>query len=158
MAHWSRTIIAADFKFDKSAEDLLRARNLEKGGKVQQAIDNAVIAWNLKYVPFQTGTLGKSPYASYAQPGGGRVIYNGPYARYLYYGEVYGPNIPVFDDDCGEPTRFFSPKGEKKHPTGRPLQYSTEHNALAGPFWFERMKADHADDILREAKNAAGIK
>lgn len=151
----SYTVISASFQFDKSTDDLLRARNLESGGKVQIAIDNAVIAWNLKYVPWRTGTLAKSPYTSSAP---GKVVYSGPYARYLYYGEIYGPNIPVFDDDSGEPTRFFSPKGEKKHPTGRPLQYSTEHSALAGSYWFERMKADHTDDILREAKDAAGVK
>ena len=60
--------------------------------KVQQAIDNSVIAWNTQYVPWKTGTLAKSPYRAYTP---GKVVYEGPYARYLYYGEVMGPNIPV---------------------------------------------------------------
>lgn len=138
-------------------DDLLRRFHLEKGGLVQQAIDKSVIDWNLQYCPWETGSLAKSAYAATVL-GSGKVVYPGPYARYLYYGEVYGPNIPVFDDNTGEPTRFFSPPGQKKHPTGRKLQYSTDVNPLAGSFWFERMKADHKDDILREAKAVAGIK
>jgi hypothetical protein len=146
------TILKANFQWNGQG-DLLRRCNLEKGGKVQQVIDKAVIDYDLQYVPMQTGTLGKSAYMA-TQIGSGRVVYSGPYARYLYYGEVMGPNIPVFEDDTGEPTRFFSPPGQKKHLTGRSLQYSKEVNPLAGSFWFERMKADHAQDILREAIDA----
>ena len=139
------------------SDDLLHKHHLEKGGLVQQTIDKSVIDWNLQYVPWKTGSLGKSAYSA-TQIGSGKVIYPGPYARYLYYGEVYGPNIPVFDDDSGVPTRFFSPPGRKKHPTGRALQYRTDVNPLAGSHWFERMKADHREDILREAKDVAGVK
>lgn len=146
------TVLKANFQWNGQA-DLLRRCNLEKGGKVQQVIDKAVIDYDLQYVPMRTGTLGKSAYTA-TQIGSGRVVYPGPYARYLYFGEVMGPNIPIFEDDSGEPTRFFSPPGQKKHLTGRSLQYSKEMNPLAGSFWFERMKADHMQDILREAKDA----
>jgi len=138
-------------------DGLLRRRNLEKGGLVQQTIDKAVIDYCIPYCPFDTGVLANSPY-SVTVIGSGVVEYPGPAARYLYYGKVYGPNIPVFEDDSGVPTRFFSPPGQKKHPTGADLQYKTDQNPMAGAFWFERMKADHADDILEEARHAAGIK
>lgn len=138
-------------------QDLLRKHHLEKGGLVQQVIDKSAIDWSLQYAPWKTGTLAKSPYSA-TTIGSGKIIYPGPYARYLYYGEVYGPNIPIFEDDSGIPTRYFSPPGQKKHPTGRELQYNTDTNPLAGSFWFERMKADHKDDILREAKSVAGCK
>ena len=111
----------------------------------------------MPYVPFKSGTLAQSAYSA-SKVGEGEVSWETPYARYLYFGEVYGPNIPVFEDDSGIPTRFFSPKGQKKHPTGRQLQYDTSTNPQAGSHWFDRMKADHMQDILREAKNAAGIK
>lgn len=136
---------------------LLRKANLEKGGLVQQVIDKAVIDYSLPYCPFDTGVLANSPYTA-TVIGSGEVIYRTPYARYLYYGKVYGPNIPVFEDDSGTPTRWFSPPGKKKHPTGKDLTYKTDQNPLAGPFWVERMKADHLDDIIEEAKHAAGIK
>lgn len=136
---------------------LLKKYGLEKGGRVQQVIDKSVIDWNLRYAPWKTGTLAKSPYSA-TQIGSGKVVYPGPSARYLYYGEVMGPNIPIFGDDTGIPTRFFSPPGQKKHLTGEKLEYDQSINPLAGAFWFERMKADHKDDILKEAKNSAGVK
>ena len=137
--------------------ELLRKFNLQKGGRVQEVIDKSVIDYNLQYAPWETGSMAKSAYAA-TQIGSGQVRYPGPYAHYMYYGEVYGPNIPVFEDDSGVPTRFVSPRGQKKLPTGRELIYSQDVNPLAGPFWFERMKADHLQDIIQEAKDAAGIK
>ena len=136
--------------FDKAAA--LERLNLQSGGLVQQVIDKSVIDWNLQYCPWDSGNLAKSAYTA-TQIGSGEVVYPGPYARYLYYGKVYGPNIPIFDDDTGTPTGFFSPPGKKKHPTGRDLKFSKDVNPLAGPFWFERMKADHLSDILKEAEN-----
>lgn len=140
---------------DFDTANLLEKANLEKGGKVQAAIDKAVIDWDMQYVPWDTGVLATSAYSA-TQIGQGEVIYPGPYARYQYYGEVMGPNIPIFEDNSGEPTGFWSKA--PKHLTGRPLKYRTDVNPLAGSFWFERMKADHLQDIIEEAKNAAGIK
>lgn len=134
---------------------MLSRLNLESGGKAQQVLDNAVIRWCEQYTPFKTGTLASSPYGA-TEVGSGEVVYPGPYARYLYYGEVYGPNIPIFEDNSEEPTGWFSPPGKKKHPTGRALQYSTGVNALAGSYWFERMKADHLQDIVTEVQNVVG--
>ena len=131
--------------------DLLAQFGLEEGGIVQQVIDKSVIDYCMPYVPHDTGTLETSPYAV-TVIGSGEIVYPGPYAHYMYYGEVYGPNIPVFIDDSGEPAYFFSPPGETKHPTGNQLQYSTDYNPLAGPFWLERMKADHLQDIIEEAR------
>lgn len=136
---------------------MLRRFNLEKGGLVQQVIDKTVIDYNLAYAPWETGDMATGAYGA-TQIGSGKVRYPGPYAHYQYYGEIYGPNIPVFEDDSGIPTKFFSPKDVKKHPTGRSLQHATDVNPLAGPFWFERMKADRLQDIIQEAKNVAGIK
>ncbi len=151
-----------EFKLEKvymdiDTERLLSRLNLEAGGLVQKAIDKAVIDWDLQYTPWETGTLAKSPY-SVTDIGSGEVVYPGPYARYQYYGEVYGPNIPIFEDNSGEPSRWFSPPGQEKHPTGRELQYQTDVNPLAGSYWFERMKADHLDDIVKEAKAYVGYK
>ena len=135
----------------------LKSRGLEPGGAVQKCIDKSVIDWCQQYCPMDSGTLSQSPY-SVTVIGSGTVVYPGPYAHYQYYGEVYGPNIPIFEDNSGVPTRFVSPRGKKKHPTGRQLTYRTDRNPLAGSFWFERMKADHLDDILREAKAVAAGK
>ena len=140
---------------DLDTQKLLTKLNLESDGLVQKVIDEAVIRYSMPYVPWETGTLAKSAYTA-TDIGSGMVIYPGPYAHYMYYGEVYGPNIPVFEDDSGEPTRWFSPPGRKKHPTGRQLQYATDINPMAGSYWFERMKADHLNDIIEEAKANVG--
>ena len=127
------------------------------GKEARTALHNAIISYCMPYVPFETGTLANSPWTA-SEPGSGQVIYNTPYARYLYYGQVYGPNIPFFDDDSEIPTYFRSPAGKKKHPTGRPLTYSQDLNPQAGPFWFDRMRGDHLEDIVEEVQDVvAGL-
>ena len=132
-------------------QDVLEARGLKPGGKVQKFIDSEVIRLCDPKVPFRTGVLKHSPMIA-SVIGQGLVIYATPYARYLYYGEVYGPNIPRYE--AGELAGFWSPPGQKKHPTGRPLTYSGAPER--GAFWFERMKAEHGEDILRGAAALAG--
>lgn len=145
------------FLSSSTPDQILNKYNLQTGGKAQQVLDKSVIDWCLQYCPWETGSLAKSAYAA-TTIGSGKVIYPGPYARYLYYGEVMGPNIPVFEDDTGIPTRYYSPPGRKKHLTGRQLQFSKDANPLAGSLWFERMKADHKADIIKEVKSVVGVK
>lgn len=136
-------------------EEILAKRDLETGGAVQRHIDSAVIRYSEPYTPFDTGDLARSPNAA-TDIGSGEVKYPGPYARYQYYGNVMGPNIPI--KQGGEVVGFFSPPNQEKHLTGAKLQYSTEVNPLAGSFWFERATADHKKDILEEASKIAGSK
>lgn len=135
-----------------SANDILRVLGLEEHGPVQQAIDKAVIDYMMQYWAYDTGTLARSAYTA-SDIGSGTIIYPGPYAHYQAMGEVYGPNIPIVRNGILE--GFFSPPGQPKHPTGRPLNYSKDVNPLAGAFPFERMKADHMEDILEEARKVA---
>ena len=138
-----------------SVEDLIKLCGIEPGGRVQKVIDKDVMDFSRPYCPFDSGALATSPYAA-TVVGSGEVTYPGPYAHYVYIGEIYGPNIPVFEDDSGAPTRFFSPPGEKKHPTGRQMEYATDINPLAGSHWVERMAADRLQDIIKEAQSIAG--
>ena len=143
------------FEWNKSEAEMLTERNLEAGGLVQKVIDNAVIRYCEPYVPFESGALSRSPNTA-SDIGSGEIVYPGPYAHYQYYGDVYGPNIPITQG--GEVAGFFSPPGQAKIPTGAKLEYNQEHSALSGSFWFERMKADRKDDLLQEACNVAGAK
>lgn len=145
--------ISARIVGDITPEGLEELCGLEEGGRVQQAIDNSVIEYMLPYWAWKTGALARSAYGA-SKIGSGQIIYPGPYAHYQYYGVVYGPNIPVFGDDSGIPTGYWSPPGQKKHPTGAALSYDTSVNPLAGAFPFERMKADRLADILMDAKDA----
>lgn len=134
-------------------DDILARRGLQPGGKVQKVVDEAVLRYCAPKVPFDTGYLIRSAITASAI-GEGLIVYATPYARYLYYGEIYGPNFPIFEG--GELAGFRSPKGKKKHPTGRPLTYRGAPER--GAYWFERMKAEHKDDIVQEAAEAAGGK
>lgn len=142
--------------FDGKLEDFVTPEELKEklginpGGHVQKVIDAAVIRECFQYVPFDEGVLAGSANTA-TEIGSGEVVYDTPYARYLYYGEVYGPNIPITEN--GIITGYWSPK--EKFPTGEKLEYSTEKNPQAGSHWFERAMEDHKDDILKEAQNAA---
>lgn len=142
-----------NFPFD--VEQVLEEFGLEDHGPVQKAIDKAVIDYTMAYWAYDTGTLARSAYSA-SDIGSGEIIYPGPYAHYMYYGEVYGPNYHFIDKYGNE--RWFSPPGKgSKHPTGRPIHYRTDKNPLAGSFPFERMKADHLEDIIEEARKVAGV-
>lgn len=132
-------------------QDALEARGLKPGGKVQKFIDSEVIRLCDPKVPFATGVLKHSAITA-SVIGQGMVVYATPYARYLYYGQVYGPNIPRYE--AGELAGFWSSPGKKKHPTGRKLTYNGAPER--GAFWFERMKAERGDDIIRGAAALAG--
>lgn len=137
----------------KSTDIILKERGLDPGGRVQRYIDQETIRFMRPYTPKLNGILEESITVG-TVIGSGELIQDTRYARYLYYGEIYGPNIPIYKD--GQFIGFRSPKGKKKLPTGRPLKYNTSKNPLAGKMWFERMKADHKEDILNGAKKIAG--
>ena len=133
-----------------SPSELKRKLGVSPGGHVQKAVDAAVIRECFPYVPFDEGILAGSANTA-TEIGSGEVVYDTPYARYQFYGEIYGPNIPIVEN--GVIVGYRSPP--EKHPTGRPLQYNTDKNPLAGSHWFDRAMADHSEDVLKEAQDAA---
>lgn len=109
----------------------------ERYGEAQKYIDSEVLRHNAKYIPFRTGFLNQSGTLG-TTVGTGLVVYNAPYARYMYYGKV-------MRDANGRALYGKAPK----HVTNEPIQY---HGApQRGAYWFERMKAAHKDAILRGA-------
>ena len=132
-------------------EAVLKRRGLESGGRLQKLLESEVIRQCQPYVPFDEGILAGSG-RPWPRPGGGAVMWPGPYAHYQYMGEVYGPNIPM---TIGGERTFRSPAGQKKRPTGRELQYSKERNPLAGSRWVERMMADKRGEIVTALASVA---
>lgn len=119
--------------------------------RVQRFVDSECIRYMDKYTPMRTGALIRSATLG-TKIGSGRIVYNSPYARYQYYGEIYGPNIPVYKD--GELMGWRSPP--KKHPTGREITYSQDKHPNAQKLWFEKMKSEKGDAIRRGAQRIAG--
>ena len=147
--------ISARLDTKLTPDDILAAFGLGDHGRVQRTIDQSVIDYCQPYVPASPDrTLEFSAQVS-TDIGSGTVIWNTPYAHYQYTGIVYGPNIPIIDPETGVLMGWFSPPGRPKHPTDRELTYDTSQNPMAGPYWFERMKADRLRDILDAARHVA---
>lgn len=119
--------------------------------RAQCFVDSECIRHMDKYAPKRTGALIRSATLG-TKIGSGHIVYNSPYARYQYYGEIYGPNIPIYKD--GELMGWRSPP--KKHPTGREITYSKDKNPNAQKLWFEKMKSEKGESILRGAQKIAG--
>ena len=125
---------------------LLEKVGLNKGGRVQYAIDKTVIDYSTPYVPASPDRTLEFSAEIATELGSGVVIWDTPYARYQYYGRV-------MTDEAG---RTWVGPGEKKPIiTDRPLTYDKSQNPMAGSRWFERMKADRLSDILDEARRVA---
>lgn len=105
-----------------------------------------------KYVPYRTGTLAKYKIE------GNKIIYDQPYAHYMYEGKVMGPNIPIKDKN-GNIIKWWS-KGPK-HYTGADIDYSSSiasGHLYAGPYWDKRMWSAEKDKIIKEVNRAIGGK
>ena len=125
----------------------------ERLKKAQKFVDKECLRLMSQYTPFRTGTMERSATLG-TVIGSGKIVYNSPYARYLYYGVVYGPNIPLYVN--GELEGFFSKKGVKKQPANRMLNYDKTAHPQAQRLWFEVMKRKHGNAILRGAAAISG--
>ena len=131
--------------WNPNANDLLKKFGLEDHGRVQKAIDNAVIRYMEPYWAADRGIL-KQSVTTATDIGSGIITYPGPYAHYMYYGVLY-------TDENG---RVFVGKDEKKPiNTGKPLKYKKGVNPQAGWYPFQRMMVEHEEDILEEARKVA---
>ena len=68
----------------RTTDQIIRERELHPRGRVQKYVDNAVLRYNAKYIPFRTGNLQFSGKEN-TVIGSGIVIYDTPYAREQYY-------------------------------------------------------------------------
>ncbi|MBR2677597.1 MAG: hypothetical protein IKE28_11895 [Solobacterium sp.] len=139
---------------------LKASRGLDKGGKVQQFIDNECIRLMDDYTPDLNGIL-KASIRLNTVIGSGKLVQATPYARYQYYGMLMVDPITLkgsfYDPRTG---RHWSRPGVSKimDPQGRKLNHNTGKSPKAGPHWFERMVADRKEDIGRGAAAIAGAR
>lgn len=126
----------------KDKEALLRKHGLQKGGPVQKLVDSECIRLMEAYTPMLDGGLIKSATTG-TVIGSGEIHQTAKYAHYLYEGILF------VDPDTGSP---WAKKYAIKIPAEpkRELQYYG--GGLRGKKWFDRMKADHKDDILQAAQ------
>lgn len=129
----------------KDRESLLRERGLQEGGPVQKLVDSECMRYMGDYMPRrQAGEL-EHMMVMATVIGSGEIDTPGPFAHYLYKGILY------VDPDTGSP---WAKQGAIKVPTDKELTYAGA--PMRGKSWFERMMADHKDDILMAAQAQAG--
>lgn len=117
-----------------------KARRNKQFCNVQSYVDNECIRLMNPYTPKQNGILVKSATLG-TKIGSGKIKQVAPYARYQYYGTLMVSSVTG---------SAWAKSGESKVLTDKPLNYHGK-NPKGGKMWFERMKADHKDAILRGA-------
>ena len=116
---------------DKLAESCTRAESI---------VGQQVIKDTAPFVPALTGSL-----TIRTRLDGNKIIYPGPYARFLDYVKV------MVDPQTGS---TFAPKGGTKVLTNRDLVFSKAMHPQAQSHWFEASKAQNLDKWIRIAEKA----
>ena len=108
------TIEVERFRTKKQQEllEMLNDPNVKK--EVNTRIKDSIN----KFVPMKSGALRRSARANSEYISWGEGL-SQPYARYQYYGEIYGPNYPIMR--AGSIVGWYSKPGTRKYPTGREL-------------------------------------
>ena len=132
----------------KPTDLMLKDRGLQDMGPVQKFIDSECINKMIPYTPMLSGLLSNSAPRLGTKIGSGKIEYFSPYARYQYYGKLM----------VSSTTGSAWSKGESKVLTDKDLVHNKSKHPQAGPFWFERMKADKKEEILQGARKLAGAK
>ena len=132
---YDKTVGCVDIHIDTSRID----NNIRNA---QKALNMQVVADCDEYIPMQQGALRGSvnyPDGIY----GGEIAWNTPYAHYQYMGELY----------LTEDGRSFAFRGERKYPTGLPLQ---QHHPGTADHWFDRAKQSHCERWIDLVKREVG--
>ena len=125
----------------KSTDLILKNHGLQPGGPVQKLIDSEAMRYMSDYMPRrQAGELEHMMVLS-TVIGSGQIDIPGPYAHYLHEGLLY------VSPTTGS---AWAKKKEIKIPTDRELAYAGA--PMRGKKFFDRMKADHREDIIKAAQ------
>lgn len=124
-----------------TVETIKRNHGLQPGGSVQKLVDGECMRYMGDYMPRrQAGEL-EHMMVMATVIGSGQIDIPGPYAHYLHEGILY------VSPTTGS---AWAKKNEIKIPTDQELTYAGA--PMRGKKFFDRMKADHKDDILQAAQ------
>lgn len=132
--------------------DVLRKKLEQAGPRAAHAVAVQAAKDTEPFVPAMTKSL-----ANRTQVVENRIVYPGPYARYLYNGKVMvdaatGKGPMVIDDKGTKIIRFR--KGAVLKPTEKPLDIKKNPHAQATDHWFEASKAQNLDKWIQAAEKA----
>lgn len=120
------------------------ARMRDRVVTLQKITDSMILQYATPFTPMQSGALIQSALRG-TVIGSGWLVWDSPYAHYLYEGRVMGPNIPLADDGG-----FFS-RGPKYY-TGQMLTF--HGSPMRGAKWVQRMDEKRHTQLVRGIQNA----
>ena len=128
------------FSVDVSGMDEVKRQIARACDRAESALAQQVMKDTTPFVPALTGVLTQR-----TRVVGNKVIYPGPYARFLYYGKV------MVDPATGS---TYAPKGGTKVITDRNLVFNRAMHPQAQSHWFEASKAQNLEKWVRVADKA----
>lgn len=128
------------FNFHTSGLDSIPERLASASEKAEHIVAIQVKKDTSPYVPFLTGSLDTR-----TRVDGSKIIYPGPYARYLYYGKL------MVDPETGS---SYARKGTTKVLTDKNLVFNKAMHTQAQSLWFEASKAENLEKWVRVADKA----
>lgn len=136
------------FKMYTDGVSAALARLRDSGTRTEHKLAEQIALDTEKYVPMRDGSL-----RDRTQVRGNRIIYPGPYARYLYFGKYMvdsktgkGP-AHFFDRNNNEHIKYR--KGAKLVPTSRDLRF---WHPGTRSHWFDYSKTQNLSKWLRMAE------
>lgn len=135
------SIKSQDFQLSLIWSKGFSSDNTARFTKVQKYVDSECLRLMTPYTPMRNGVLTRSATLG-TKIGSGRIVYNSPYARYQYYGKLMVSSVTG---------SAYAKSGESKVLTDIDLKYDTSRHSQAQRLWFEAMKADKKEQILRGA-------
>lgn len=136
--------MGVDYQCTFNLKDCIETLGLNERGRVQQVVTNEVLRLSDSYIPFDEGTLKDSGHIEEDTD----VVWNTPYARYMWNGIVYeDPELHCagFKTENG----WRSRRDVEKVPTNRKLQY--HGGKLRGDHWVDRMMMNGGREEIEKA-------
>ncbi len=112
--------------------------------KLEQALAWQILKDTAAFLPALTGSFTQRSHVT-----GNRIIYPGPYARYLWHG------VAMVNSKTGKGPRYIPevgyrwPKGAILKPTTRPLKFNTAMHAKAQSHWMDASNAQNMEKWKR---------
>lgn len=135
-----------------SIEQMIKDCGLDEGGEIQKTIDQFVLEQSEPYIPMDDARQLILSGTDATKIGSGEVIWDTPYANYLYEGKLMVDPITLkgafYSPDYG----FWSRPNTAKimDPSGRDLIYHGGDNRR--DHWFDRMMIDKKEELIEECQ------
>lgn len=122
-----------------SIAKIIKNCGLNEGGKVQKYIDQFVLEQSEPYMPHKTGNLVTSG-TNATKIGSGQVIWNSPYAHYMYEG------LLMISPSTGS---SWAKKDEQKVYKEPPTKLNYHSGGNRKEKWFDRMMIDKKEELIK---------